>query len=777
MKTLPKTVAIVALLSGLTVAAQAQTVIGSWLSANAEPTQPVPSQDEGWQRGQGGFGPNGSIFASSNCPSAFDVYAGVAAGYSQSLVVHETGYGSVRLYVSLTGSQIAAMTNNNKLNFTFSVPPGDSNTTSGYLQLVQFQFNAGGGVGFNNYNPPSTAAGFSETGDTANDSSGQPIFYYSTTSPARQQVVTFDYSRYLTNLVSAGYVQMVWVFQTSGGELTNIYINNVNLSGAPGNPSIIIDQFNPTNNPYAGTNVYAATDNEITNIYNLWTGYGGNYVVNPDNGGVIWDPTQDANGNANSGSLKITANWTNGAGQYLVWDRGPGNTFALNPPITNGYSLLTFEFDVKYDPSSPTVVNGTVTNYGHMEIGPVPPYSPMTFGTFDYNVTNTGWVHVSVPVNAGLDPADLLSINGVYFKQYGGFYGNLNGTTVLWIDNINFTYTNIPPVIPPPTVSMAKATPVLRIFAGDASDIYHREQLATSEQDKSWVGASARPSQYSFKLLSYPANINQTHIMLFPLNFISSGNTPYSYNGADYSFASNLLWLVLSPGPSAGSVVGRIQWKTNEIGANPDHTDLVFTNPAAVGTWSLQFNNDSSGQVLAPGGNSYPFTVSDPNVTTDFGGPMVVFFGLQPNGTAGEGQYEDWAFISISNVVGTSDYEDFTTEPARSTAGPWTAMDTAPSLIVVSTNDSPAYWVSWNLPAVGFDIGSKTNLLAAGPWISPQYYGAYFDNTPPYGKASQLGPFMWMLLPKDDLPTADGSQGGPLAPRAYFIGATNVVFP
>src|SRR5271157_182049 len=71
-------------------ATPAQTVIGSWLSA---PIPPTPANDEGWQRGQGGFGPNGSIFASSNYPAYFELKTGVAAGYAQSLDIHETGYG------------------------------------------------------------------------------------------------------------------------------------------------------------------------------------------------------------------------------------------------------------------------------------------------------------------------------------------------------------------------------------------------------------------------------------------------------------------------------------------------------------------------------------------------------------------------------------------------------------------------------------------------------------------------------------------------------------
>src|SRR3974390_730879 len=96
-------------------ASQAQTVIGSWLSA---PIPPTPANDEGWQRGQGGFGPDGSIFASSNYPTSFELKTGAAAGYAQSLDIHEFTYGGDRLYISLAPNQIAAFTNNSRLNFT-----------------------------------------------------------------------------------------------------------------------------------------------------------------------------------------------------------------------------------------------------------------------------------------------------------------------------------------------------------------------------------------------------------------------------------------------------------------------------------------------------------------------------------------------------------------------------------------------------------------------------------------------------------------------------------
>ena len=152
------------------------------------------------------------------------------------------------------------------------------------------------------------------------------------------------------------------------------------------------------------------------------------------------------------------------------------------------------------------MVNGVITNYGHFEFGVVPPYSSATdLGTFDYNVTNTGWVHVVMPLSP-IGNANLSSITGIFLKQYSGFYGQLNGTTTLWLDNLKFTFTNLPPVIPPPTVAIQKAKPALRIFAGSTASQFDREEVTSTGQNQSWIGGSY-PVTYSFSLLSYPSNI------------------------------------------------------------------------------------------------------------------------------------------------------------------------------------------------------------------------------------------------------------------------------
>jgi hypothetical protein len=782
MKTLYRVVAVTSLLSGLALAAQAQTVIGSWQSA---PIPPTPAYDEGWQRGQSGFGPAGSIFASSNCPSAFDIYANVAAGYSQSLVIHETGYGNVRLFMQLSASQIAAWTNNPKLNFTFSCQPGDTNTTDGYMQMVDFQYNSDIS-GWHN-GTPAASHGWSATGDTNNNSSGQPIFYWWTTAPARQQVVTWDHSG--VNFVGSSYVQLVWVFQVGGHAPTNIFLNNINLSGGVYVvPTIVVDQFNATNNPYCDSAIYANGD--ITNIYANWFG---NAFSN-----VQWDATMDAPvtaptpavdpTNLPSGSMKITASWGPGD-QFLVWDRGPGNvTGYINPPITNGLGLLTFEADVKFDPSSATTLNGSIsTNYGHLQFGVVPPYNQDIMGAIDVLAGNTNWVHVSLPISARTDP-NLMSVQSYFVKIDGNYYQPpLSNHTILWVDNVAFTYTNIT-IIPPPTVAIEPARPALRIFVASTGNTWDREMVATLDQNQSWVTATpSSPVSYSFTLLSFPPNgINQTHIFLIPLNHLNGG--AYGNEYVDWG-ASNILWLSLVPA-GGGSVTANIRWKTNLTAANPDHnSDLLITNATAIGTWTLTFTSPTDGSVTAPGAAPVAFTLSDPNAATDFGNPMVAYFGLQPNSTS-YGLYEDWGGIYVTNVAGYNESEDFTQEPdsgAMPVIGStmWSAVangtEATYGIVYVSTN-LPAYWVNWTLPAANYTLGTSTN-VAGTNWIDPRYYSGYaYDvSSRPLGWQEPYGANNWVLLPPDALPTADGLQygvgSGVRASPAFFLVATNVVAP
>ena len=86
-------------------------------------------------------------------------------------------------------------------------------------------------------------------------------------------------------------------------------------------------------------------------------------------------------------------------------------------------------------------------------------------------------------------------------------------------------------------MAIQKATPALRIFAGSGTDVYGREQLATIDQNQSWVGGTY-PVSYSFTLLSFPTvpdgSVFRFHIFLVPTNNYDTHTSTISFHGNEY---------------------------------------------------------------------------------------------------------------------------------------------------------------------------------------------------------------------------------------------------
>jgi hypothetical protein len=134
------------------------------------------------------------------------------------------------LSLNMSSSQIAAFLTNSYLTFTFSAPAVNP-ASGGYLQLEPLTVNTPG-TGFTTL-PWSDAE---ETGSTANDSGGQPVFDYnpSGSQAVRSQTVTINYSSLLPAIgASPSYVQLVFTSAFGGGAPGYFYMNNVVLSTGP----------------------------------------------------------------------------------------------------------------------------------------------------------------------------------------------------------------------------------------------------------------------------------------------------------------------------------------------------------------------------------------------------------------------------------------------------------------------------------------------------------------------------------------------------------------
>jgi hypothetical protein len=752
-------------------ASRGQVVIGSWQNTTGD----------GWID----WGTGDSIVN----PAVTNIYSfvqGVVPGYAQSLQVNKAGWNqTISIKLEYQSGAVAAFTNNNLLNFTFSVPAW---TNGGYSQLNALYVNASG-LGW--YGVPFSTNTWSATGNTGNNSSGgMPNFYFSNGSPFQSQTVIFNYSSLLPSIVTNPnpYIELIFAFNNGGGAPSYWWLNNVTLSGSPTQIIYTVDDFstngvgpaNPTNYDYSATQeIYSQGD-----ISSVWSEWFGNGITS-----VSFDPNMNVSGNTNThGAMALAMTWnaaTDGYQQFVLWQGNGTYTYVPGGTVGIGYPQYTnLECDVMFDPSSAgtTNANGVL---GVIRLG------VRGFGAFGQDwingsyttISDTNWHHINAPLNSSNpDYANVgAAIIGEDVTGYVGG-GGLTGSQILYVDNIRFTGPLVKPKVPPPILGAPQqAKPGLRIFAGSAVNTYDRELLYTVDQNQSWVDSGAHfPVTYSFSLQDYNPNILQTMVEL-----IGGGTTPTTYGEyADYS-GPTMLWLQLNPAVG-GQVMASVQWKTNLPGANPNVTATQFTNSTAVGTWSLVFTGPNTGYVSGPGQvilGSTNFTIADGTVTTDFADPVFAAFGLQANQTAGEGAYEDWGMISVTGVLDGNELEDFTKEGSDISANLTpsgffnNSMSALPaSLIIQTTND--AWWVNWSQPANNFTLASSTNLVNPH-WINPGYYGGYSDTNAPrvMPLTTPFASKFWVLLPKDDLPTVDGKPGSAPSPQAFFLTATNVVSP
>ncbi|MGA2175048.1 MAG: hypothetical protein ABSH38_08725 [Verrucomicrobiota bacterium] len=600
------------------------------------------------------------------------------------------------------------------------------------------------------------------------------------------------------NFAGATYAQFVWVFQSSGGELTNIYMNNVTLGTPPTEIDYIVDDFstngvnssNPTNyDYYPSAESYAAG-----NITSVWGEWFGTRVT------VSFDPNVNVSGDTNAnGAMAINMTWdaaSDGYQQFVVYQQGFGTLYVPGGTVGIGYPQYTnLECDVMFDPSSAgtTNANGVL---GVIRLGIRPVSGGQDWINSSYTtISDTNWHHITAQFpnnNAAFTDIGGVLIGEDVTAYVGG--GGLTGNQILYVDNVKFTGPLATQIIPPPTLAVPQpAKPGLRIFAGSTANTYDREELYTTDSSQSWVDPSVTyPVEYSYSLQNYNSNIGQIHLELIP----GSSGSQYS----DWN-ALNMLWMQLNPGPAAGQVVCNVQWKTNASGSNPGGTGnpygnaLSFTNSTAVGTWTLVFTSTNTGYVIPPGQvilGPTNFTITDTNLMADFADPMYCVFGHQPNSVAGEGAYIDYGMIKVTGVAGVNEFEDFTAEGSDISAnltpsGEFnnSASAMTASTIIVTTNDTPGgWWIEWSQPAANFTLASSTNLMSAN-WINPGWYSGYSDTNAPriMPLATPFGQNFWVLLPKDDVPTANGLQNpappaaGPPAPTAFFLLSTNVVSP
>jgi len=466
--------------------------------------------------------------------------------------------------------------------------------------------------------------------------------------------------------------------------------------------------FGADNIIYGPTGTEASANNPDGNWINNW----GPAHMSTSFDAANPPPTGDV-----QGSIYNVGDWTGDTTGMDNYNEVSLGTWASMPGITfDGTQYSSIELDFKYDTNSTM----TPVTAPHLGIGVDCTYNFCDME--DFNITNGvglgdgNWHHLSIPININAFTAqgkDPTQTGGISYYQWNP--GGTSGTMNFWTANAKLI-ANIVPVAPP-KISISKPAPGLHFVQGSISGQFDRQNIITanganSTANYAWAGAATagNPVTYSFTISQFAAPDLNYHIYIYQTAGAGGASAP------DYN-QPNVLDLQITPSTNAPQGIGQIFWKTNLPDASATNVALAFTNATLLGTWQLQFTSDTSGQVLAPGGNSYPFTL-DPSIPVLLANPVTVNFGIIPSidDTKIIGEEVLISQAGISGVsplsVNYSTNDNFLLDSSLDT-NTWTVNALSPpSIWFVPANT--AYSINWAIPDSGFSLIQSSNLLNLG---------------------------------------------------------------
>lgn len=433
------------------------------------------------------------------------------------------------------------------------------------------------------------------------------------------------------------------------------------------------------------------------------------------NGSITWDPTQDADGDPNSGSAYIQADTIRGQNTYVIarsfggwaWDNGRPVNFTL---FTNLQIWLKWDSQNSSMPLS--VFNSSGDRLGVM----IHPQSAnwdggrlVSLGTITVpEEASNRWVRINVPINPQL--AGIEQATALVFKRWDPS-DNLNHTIAFWIDNLELQAAVAPP--PPPTVSVVPSVGGLNLIASGAGQ-YQRQSIYTRGDTYGWVGAPG-PVTYSVTIKRRPEggwNGFQAHIFLAPTQDNlpwGTGDSAIDWNG------TNIVFIQISGGTGPGASA-RFMVKTNQGSGNSmlwGHGTLatVFSE-VDEGTWQIIFQNNTDVTILTPSGTSTNFSIPAEWVPY-FQGPVAVHVGAQPNSFDNLGKSVVLSRVQITGVPSPLD-DDFSGGTLNDGLWGIAAENPGGVLVVPAT---ARYWFRWTLPADPDAIVMARTNLTAGGWL------------------------------------------------------------
>lgn len=466
-----------------------------------------------------------------------------------------------------------------------------------------------------------------------------------------------------------------------------------------------------------------------------------------------FDATMDADGNPNSGSMRVQVPYSRALGgdnQFSMWGSFSGSPNSWTQPL-DGAAYTNLSMDIFWDPNSP--IRPATGDYGNdfrwgFAVG-APAYAQIPFNTHTTIATNDvgHWFHLSAPINLATVGPNINNIVGVWIKMWTGDNptNSLNdGVATFWVDNIRLQAlaTNAPPP-PPPTLGMEKATPGLKIFASAAGSQYQRQSIRTVNPAYSWIGGFD-PVTYSITISEYPdTNYSgfQTHLFIIPGTSLQTNQT-----SPDYS-EPNVVFLDIQNQVNGGAFAN-FRYKVDETNGNSmiygSGTIAGIGAPSIRGTWSLTFDPAGPITLTAPNGANTNFSMPSEHLAP-FNGPAYAYFGIQPNRPANIGQSATLARLQITGVP--TPIDDTFSGPGLDTATWQVVAENVAGVVTVPPDAT--FWMTWTLPDrdfvfqvaedLNFDlsgwadfpltatqIGDRKRTVVLSSQLPPNFTGNYF---------------------------------------------------
>jgi len=258
--------------------------------------------------------------------------------------------------------------------------------------------------------------------------------------------------------------------------------------------------------------------------------------------------------------------------------------------------------------------------------------------------------------------------------------------------------------------------------------------------DYFWLNQT--PASYSFTITNFPSPAAgpqfDGHIYICNGDSITAFNNLFSYNqtysGAPYNMVDYLGLHVQND--TNGGVVAIVDWKTNAPNTNPTNNTFRFSFPtmkSANGTWTLNFTDNTHGNVVAADGSVNNFTLpdflSDPNYNNNFT-PSTSFvqFGVYKNGNfTNNNQTFTMTAETVTNST-TSLIDNFS-GPGLTANNNWQVAEYYQFAAVraIWQPYGTGFWIHWNTTAPGWSVQSASNLVST--WTNAGVTYTYVDST------------------------------------------------